>query len=326
MTFDSLRDLRFEANPSAMKCPYCHNPLADEISPCPACTEELPWIVGDSRIVALVKERETSRIRAIATFVQDLESYVRRGTPFPIHALRGLVTALLLPRVVLVAGGMLAALAGGTQVWILYQQTVLMERQTTFLSNQTFAAELSTLVELPRLRAHMVEVSSDLTLAEAAINNIDPERFVPFKLDRWAESSAPLKEISNEFDLLLQAAQIDKLTRPCGDSVEWTRWTEPPVERIAERVALVTKVIADMPMGPRTEIEAETIRLARDFAIRDVMNMVLDWRSDAVNRVRLIRNKCDTEANELAESIAEIRLRLKSGRVMADKSGEGASP
>lgn len=96
---------------------------------CANCGRALPWKVAEEHVIALLKERETSRLRGIITFVQDLEAYLRRGAPFPLSAFRGLVTAILLPRLVIVGGSIIAVAAAGAQIWILSTQTALLERQ-----------------------------------------------------------------------------------------------------------------------------------------------------------------------------------------------------
>lgn len=119
---------------AAAACPYCKGALRPiDTKQCPSCQATFPWdrgIADLKRELQLeLKERETGRIRATLTLVDEVFSHAKGGPPVTLAAIKGFVNAWLLPRVVVVVGSMLAALVLIVQTWILFQQTRLIDVQ-----------------------------------------------------------------------------------------------------------------------------------------------------------------------------------------------------
>ena len=116
----------------------------------------------DSKIKELenvVKERETSILRAIKTLVQDFSEYHEgKRDEFPRAALYGAIFAYLRPRIVLVLGSIAAVVVGTLQLWLLFNQKTLIEQQNSYIHSQS---------ESNRLQA--------VTAVLANLDNKDPD-------------------------------------------------------------------------------------------------------------------------------------------------------
>lgn len=87
------------------------------------------------RIQDLIKERESNRVRAAVTLTEELYGAARGGKPVSVAAIKGFVAALLVPRMVIVAGSVIAGL-------VLIAQTFILYKQTQFLDIQARAAQI----------------------------------------------------------------------------------------------------------------------------------------------------------------------------------------
>jgi hypothetical protein len=111
-------------------CPYCRHQLGTgEIQACAQCGQLFPWSRDFHSLQDQLKERETSRLRATYTLVEELLAAGRSGKPLSLSAVKGFVTAWLFPRTVIVLGSLLAGAVLSAQTYILYRQTNLLRVQ-----------------------------------------------------------------------------------------------------------------------------------------------------------------------------------------------------
>ena len=116
-------------------CPFCHVRVSDGTEICSNCGERFPWVTHIDQIQGLIKERESNRVRAALTLAEELYGAARGGKPVSVAAIKGFVTALLVPRMVIVAGSVIAGL-------VLIAQTFILYKQTQFLDIQARAAQI----------------------------------------------------------------------------------------------------------------------------------------------------------------------------------------
>lgn len=91
------------------------------------------------RLQEELKEREFSFLRSLKTLSEDLFAWKQGARDFPKAALLGAVFAYLRPRVVIVIAGLIAAVMGSLQVWLLLSQNRLIHQQNEFIKAQTRA-------------------------------------------------------------------------------------------------------------------------------------------------------------------------------------------
>ena len=131
---DNAGRLPHTAVPTSL-CPFCHVRVSDGTEICSNCGERFPWITHIDQIQGLIKERESNRVRAALTLAEELYGAARGGKPVSVAAIKGFVTALLVPRMVIVAGSVIAGL-------VLIAQTFILYKQTQFLDIQARAAQI----------------------------------------------------------------------------------------------------------------------------------------------------------------------------------------
>jgi hypothetical protein len=148
-------------------CPYCSQRVGSQTSSCANCNKIFPWSIETDRLQEQMKERETSRVRATVTLVQEALETARGGRPVSLSAIKGFVTAWLFPRAVVVIGSLL----GGV---VLVAQTYILWNQTRLLDLQTKAAQLEQVVQirdrLGIISAHMTALARLKTVYNAGIN------------------------------------------------------------------------------------------------------------------------------------------------------------
>lgn len=143
----------------SVHCPYCREAIeVPGANACRKCGAAFPWSVVAGELRNEMKERETSRLRATATLTNELIGAMAGGPRPTIQAVKGFVNAWLLPRAVLVAGGLLGGLAVALQVAVMIQQTSIMENQTALLIKQSAAADAQA-AEIYRVRISKLEAT-----------------------------------------------------------------------------------------------------------------------------------------------------------------------
>jgi hypothetical protein len=139
--------------PSPITCPSCGEKVAYDKPACPSCTKPFPWSIEIEKVQEQLKERETNRIRATATLVQEAFEAAKGGKPISISAIKGFVTSWLFPRTVIILGSLLGGIVLVAQTYILWNQTRLLELQTR-------AAQLEQVV---KIRDRLAVVSAHAT-------------------------------------------------------------------------------------------------------------------------------------------------------------------
>lgn len=94
------------------------------------------------------KERESSLLRAFKTLLEDYRAFQRGERAFPQSAFLGLLFAYLRPRIIIVLGSIGAVIFAGAQVWMLYRQNDLIERQNVLITGQSYALRAQTTAAL----------------------------------------------------------------------------------------------------------------------------------------------------------------------------------
>lgn len=115
---------------AAAKCPYCRAPYTPAVDACSRCGEAYPWANEINELRDQIKEREISRLRSTATLVEEVIAASRGGKPVSVSAIKGFITAWILPRTMIVLGSVLGAAILGVQTYILWNQTQVMTMQT----------------------------------------------------------------------------------------------------------------------------------------------------------------------------------------------------
>lgn len=139
----------------------------------------------------MVKERESSFLRALKTLVEDWMAFQRgEREDFPHPALLGAIFAYLRPRVIIVIGAIGAMIVGGIQIWLLLNQNTLLAQQNLLLDIQnTYVNSQS---ESNRLQA-----------VTSVLSNLDPENTQSSEL-----AIAQLSAFGSDgFEVLIQLAQ-----------------------------------------------------------------------------------------------------------------------
>jgi hypothetical protein len=97
-----------------------------------------------NEIAESLKEREVSFIRALATLIKDWQAYQKGDrSDFPKEAFLGAVYAYSRPRIAIAIGAFGALILGGLQVWLLVQQTHLLQNQNEIVDAQARSEEMS---------------------------------------------------------------------------------------------------------------------------------------------------------------------------------------
>lgn len=111
-------------------CPFCRAPMSDDAARCSKCGTIMPW---DLRIRVLhdeIKSRESSRLRATITLVEEAFDAFSQGKPISLSAIKGLLTAWFFPRAIIVIGSVIGGLILAVQTWILWNQTQFLALQS----------------------------------------------------------------------------------------------------------------------------------------------------------------------------------------------------
>jgi hypothetical protein len=127
-------------SPSAT-CPFCKAAYEIGCTACPTCQTTFPWTADIERLKDEIKSREPSRVRASLALAEEVVETIRTGKPVSSGAIKGLITAWLLPRTVIVMGYLIGATILALQTWILWNQT-------QFLATQTRAAQIEQAAKL----------------------------------------------------------------------------------------------------------------------------------------------------------------------------------
>lgn len=147
-----------------IKCPYCRGSIVADAATCLHCQEPLPWASEIARLQEQLKERETSRLRATFTLVDELMGASKSGKPVSMAAIKGFITSWLFPRTVIILGSLL----GGA---VLVAQTVILYNQTNLLDTQAKAAQIE---QEGKLRERIANLSN-FAIAAKLIHTIYSE-------------------------------------------------------------------------------------------------------------------------------------------------------
>jgi hypothetical protein len=128
-----------------------------------------------------VKRGETNVLRAMTTLLADLQRYrAGQSGSFPNDSLLGLVYALLVRRILVVAFGLLGALVAGAQVFLLLQQNQLIDQQNRYINAQTEANNAEALSSLLSRLDPNDETGTRILVAQMSI---DSQRGLPVLLE-----------------------------------------------------------------------------------------------------------------------------------------------
>ena len=151
---------------SMISCPSCGRQTDAASRTCADCGVPFPWSLHYDKLEEQLKERESNRIRATATLVQEAFEAAKGGKPVSLAAIKGFVTSWLFPRTVIVLGSLL----GGV---LLFAQTYILWNQTKLLELQTRAAQLEQVVKLrDRLATISAQTAALTRLREAYARKI----------------------------------------------------------------------------------------------------------------------------------------------------------
>ena len=101
-------------------CPFCRASMSGDAARCSKCGTAMPW---DTQIRALhdeIKSRESSRLRATITLVEEAFDAFSKGKPISLSAIKGLLTAWFFPRAIIVLGSVIGGLILAVQTWIIW--------------------------------------------------------------------------------------------------------------------------------------------------------------------------------------------------------------
>jgi uncharacterized protein YjbI with pentapeptide repeats len=118
-------------------CPFCAAPNPPDAKECQSCKRPFPWASAEERITNAIKERETNRVRATMTLIEDLYGTLQKGKASPLSSLKGLIFSLLFPKAILIVGSIFGGALLAVQTAIIYQQYKLQEAQNSLILRQT---------------------------------------------------------------------------------------------------------------------------------------------------------------------------------------------
>ena len=220
----------------SLHCPYCREIIelagADA---CAKCGAAFPWSVVAGELRNEMKERETSRLRATATLTNELIGAMKGGPRPTIQAVKGFVNAWLLPRAVLIAGGLLGGLAVALQVAVMIQQTSIMETQTALLLKQSMAADAQS-AEIYRVRISKLEATRAalIPLLQHLERDVEPVCF---------EKTCPQILMT---PLVLGSADVVLTFSGIGPSRDQKRQSEPCRQPLETDIARATCLLSQM--------------------------------------------------------------------------------
>lgn len=149
------------AVPSAL-CPFCKAAVSGEELACPVCAIPFPWSKQRDLLLEQIKERETNRVRATYTLVEELVQSGRTGKPVSLAALKGFLASWLFPRTVIVIGSLAATFFLFAQTYILYNQTQLLGIQAAAAQIDQESKLRDAAVSTARLKQLWEQVTKDV--------------------------------------------------------------------------------------------------------------------------------------------------------------------
>jgi hypothetical protein len=147
---------------SSFECPFCKNPCSASALRCDACQRKLPWAIHLEQLGNELKEREPNRVRATFTFLKEAFDHIQGTGRISPSAIKGLIASWIMPRTVIVVGGLLGGGALIIQTAILYQQTKLLERQDAISRRQREIEYKKNILLLTNAKNRMHEISNEL--------------------------------------------------------------------------------------------------------------------------------------------------------------------
>jgi uncharacterized protein YjbI with pentapeptide repeats len=122
---------------SHFQCPYCQTKNSIGSTLCSGCSQRFPWSNEVEDLRNEIKSREPSRVRAVLTLADEIQSWAAGGKPPSPAAIKGLIYSLLFPRLVLVVGSVAASAVLIAQTVIMYRQNEILSAQTTLSTAQS---------------------------------------------------------------------------------------------------------------------------------------------------------------------------------------------
>lgn len=113
------------------RCLTCGTERSVTSEYCPKCSNPPPWMNDVRNVENMIKERETSRVRAAVTLARELASAHRGGPPVSTGAVIGFVLSMMYQRMILVVGSILGVVLVLLQVALLYQQNAIVQTQAS---------------------------------------------------------------------------------------------------------------------------------------------------------------------------------------------------
>lgn len=147
-------------------CPYCKEACPHGASACSSCGASFPWVREIAELRDQIKERETSRLRATTTLVDELFRASRGERAVSLAALKGFVGAWLFPRALIVIGSLAGVILLGMQTYILWSQSKMLTSQ----------AEAAKEDRANRLRERLMIVRGSLIQLKVAYEAFSSER------------------------------------------------------------------------------------------------------------------------------------------------------
>ena len=116
----SDEDREIQMSGQMIACPNCGQQTLGEATSCSHCAKDFPWTLQIGKLQDQIKERETNRVRATATLVQEAFEAAKSGKPVSLAAIKGFVTSWLFPRTIIVLGSLLGGVVLVAQTYILW--------------------------------------------------------------------------------------------------------------------------------------------------------------------------------------------------------------
>lgn len=326
------------------KCPYCKAPYKEGSRKCMHCGSLFPWAAEVEQLHQQLKERETNRIRATATLVQELFGAAKGGPPVSMSAIKGFVTSWLFPRTLIVIGSLVGAVILGIQTYILWNQTKMLALQTQaaqldqsaklrerMATNALLATDIKRLILAYSKKVDVAGCRSDecarVTVADLMKGLRQTPPVTPNEASRasWLEVSNKLRSLDEAAERIVRSPEelsftheqpLEKLRivkeriKPAILNCQFdpSRSVHLISQTTAFAILTDTAIWVDMPL-------TNSSLLARNAGIKDnTDNGLLDYES-AIWELPSVLGHAEIQDNE---SRASLRKTYDSGNFFAD--------
>lgn len=163
-------------NHNFSSCPYCSTSLENGAKRCASCNSSLPFALEEEikNLHNLMKERETNRLRATTTLIDEIICSTRENRPISLAPIKGFIASWLVPKTVIMLGSIIGGILLLAQTYIIFQQTQL-------LSVQTEAAQIDQALKLREKIANTkkssLNIEKIISIYSKQINSPDCAKF-----------------------------------------------------------------------------------------------------------------------------------------------------